>query len=102
MNGLDALKMRCPLFSRKQTCIRRRPKVGFSDLIPNFLRMNGRFAPKAALGRLEIQLPLYHRKQTQLGNRGTSEKCTTGLMHCSKAPSLEDNVSSLQKGLRYL
>ena len=38
-------------------------------------RMNGRFAPKAALGRLEIQLPLYPRKQTQLGNRGMSEKC---------------------------
>jgi hypothetical protein len=32
-------------------------------------------APKAALGKLEIQLPLYPRKQTQLGNRGTSEKC---------------------------
>jgi hypothetical protein len=38
---------------------------------------DGRFAPKAALGRLEIQLPLYHRKQTQLGNRSMSEKCPT-------------------------
>ena len=34
MNGLDSLKMRCPLFSRKQTCIGRRPKVGFLYLIP--------------------------------------------------------------------
>src|SRR5882762_2194375 len=33
---------------------------------------DGRFAPKAALGGLEIQLPLYPRKQTQLGNRGMS------------------------------
>src|ERR1700688_1358966 len=40
MNRLDALKMRCPLFSRKQTCIGRSPKVGFSDLIPNLLRVN--------------------------------------------------------------
>jgi hypothetical protein len=39
-NGPDALEIGCPLFSRKQTCIGRRPKVGFSDLIPNFLRMN--------------------------------------------------------------
>jgi hypothetical protein len=31
--------------------------------------------PKAAFGGLEIQLPLYPRKQTQLGNRGMSEKC---------------------------
>ena len=37
--------------------------------------VDGRFAPKAALGRLEIQLPLYPRKQTLLGNRGMSEKC---------------------------
>ena len=40
MNGLDALKMRCPLFSRKQTCIGRCPKVGFSDWQPEILRMN--------------------------------------------------------------
>jgi hypothetical protein len=39
------------------------------------LRMNGRFAPKAALRRLEIQLPLKRRKRTHLGNRGMSEKC---------------------------
>src|SRR4030081_2851842 len=42
MNGLDALKMRCPLFSRKQTCIGRCPKVGFSDWQPEILRMNQR------------------------------------------------------------
>jgi hypothetical protein len=39
------------------------------------LRMNGRFAPEAALGGLEIQLPPYPRNRTQLGNRGMSEIC---------------------------
>ncbi len=39
-------------------------------------RMNGRFAPQAALGETEIQLPLYPRKLTQSGNRGMSEKCS--------------------------
>ena len=39
--------------------------------------MNGRFAPGAALGGLEIQLPLYPRNRTQLGNRGMSEMCHT-------------------------
>jgi hypothetical protein len=43
------------------------PFCSGADILP--LTM-GRFAPKAALGRLEIQLPLYPRKQTQLGNRG--------------------------------
>jgi len=33
------------------------------------------FAPEAALGGLEIQLPLYPRKLTQLRNRGMSEMC---------------------------
>jgi hypothetical protein len=37
-------------------------------------RVNGRIAPEAALGGIEIQLPLYPQKQTQFGNRGTSEK----------------------------
>lgn len=37
--------------------------------------MNGGFAPKAALGEFEIQLPLYPPKQTHLGNRVRSEKC---------------------------
>ena len=37
--------------------------------------VTGSFAPEAALGGLEIQLPLYPQKQTQLGNRGMSEKC---------------------------
>jgi hypothetical protein len=37
--------------------------------------VNGSFAPEAALGGLEIQLPLYPRKLTQLRNRGMSEKC---------------------------
>jgi hypothetical protein len=32
------------------------------------------FAPKTALGGLEIQLPLYRRKQTSLGNRGMSDR----------------------------
>jgi hypothetical protein len=36
-------------------------------------RTNGRFAPEAALGKLEIRLPPYPRKQTQLGNHGMSE-----------------------------
>jgi hypothetical protein len=36
------------------------------------------FAPKAALGVLEIQLLLYPRKQTQLGNRGMPEMCQLG------------------------
>ena len=39
-----------------------------------FLQPKVRSAPRAALGRLEIQLPLYPRKQTQLGHRGMSEK----------------------------
>ena len=34
MNGPDALEMRCPLLSRKQTSIGRRRKVGFLYLIP--------------------------------------------------------------------
>lgn len=34
-----------------------------------------RFAPEAALGGLEIQLPPYPRNRTQLGNRGMSEMC---------------------------
>lgn len=37
--------------------------------------VNGSFAPEAALGGLEIQLPLYPRNRTQLGNRGMSEMC---------------------------
>ena len=37
--------------------------------------VTGRFAPKAALGRLEIPLPLCPRKQTRLGNRGMSVSC---------------------------
>jgi hypothetical protein len=37
--------------------------------------LNGNFAPGAALGGLEIQLPLYPRNRTQLGNRGMSEMC---------------------------
>jgi hypothetical protein len=36
---------------------------------------NVRFAPEAALGRLDIQLPPYPRNRTQLGNRGMSEMC---------------------------
>ena len=40
MNGPDALEMRCPLLSRKQTSIGRRRKVGFLDLIPKSLRKN--------------------------------------------------------------
>jgi transcription elongation GreA/GreB family factor len=39
---------------------------------------NGRFAPNAALGRLEIQVPLCLRKLTRFGNRGMSEKCQNG------------------------
>jgi len=39
-SGPDALEMRCPLLSRKQTSIGRRRKVGFLDLIPKSLRMN--------------------------------------------------------------
>jgi hypothetical protein len=39
------------------------------------MRPKGRFAPEAALGGLEIQLPLYPRNRTQLGNRGMSEMC---------------------------
>src|SRR5712675_208089 len=39
-NGPDALEMRCPLLSRKQTSIGRRRKVGFLDLIPKSLRTN--------------------------------------------------------------
>jgi hypothetical protein len=38
---------------------------------------NDRLAPEAALGGLEIQLPLYPRKLTQLRNRGMSEMCAT-------------------------
>jgi hypothetical protein len=34
---------------------------------------NDRFAPEAALGGLEIQLPPYPQNRTQLGNRGMSE-----------------------------
>src|SRR5882762_10040423 len=41
------------------------------------LSMNGRFAPEAALGKLEIRLPPYPRKQTQLGNHGMSEESPT-------------------------
>jgi hypothetical protein len=37
--------------------------------------VNGSFAPEAALGGLEIQLPLYPRNRTQLGNRGMYEMC---------------------------
>jgi hypothetical protein len=37
--------------------------------------MNGSFAPEAALGGIEIQLPLYPRKLTQRGHRRMSEKC---------------------------
>ena len=64
-NGLDALKMRCPLFSRKPTCIGRRPKVGFSDLIPNFLRMNQahRSAPSS---RKRFDHPRPHPQKTTL------------------------------------
>src|SRR5882757_411497 len=40
MNGPDALEMRRPLLSRKQTSIGRRRKVGFLDLIPKSLRTN--------------------------------------------------------------
>ena len=40
MNGPDALEMRCPLLSRKQTSIGSRRKVGFLDLIPKSLRTN--------------------------------------------------------------
>ena len=40
MNGPDALEMRCPLLSGKQTPIGRRRKVGFLDLIPKSLRTN--------------------------------------------------------------
>jgi hypothetical protein len=40
MNGPDALELRCPLLSRKQTSIGRRRKVGFLDLIPKSLRTN--------------------------------------------------------------
>src|SRR5260221_5210680 len=40
MNGPDALEMRCPRLSRKQTSIGRRRKVGFLDLIPKSLRTN--------------------------------------------------------------
>jgi hypothetical protein len=46
-NGRDALKMRCPLFSRKQTCIGRCPKVGFSDWQPEILRMKEDHRPGA-------------------------------------------------------
>jgi hypothetical protein len=42
------------------------------ELIKVEIDLNVRFAPEAALGRLEIQLPLYPRKQTQLVNRGKS------------------------------
>jgi hypothetical protein len=35
------------------------------------------FAPQAAPGETEIQLPLYPRKQTLFGNRSRSEKCQT-------------------------
>ena len=45
MNGPDALEMRCPLLSRKQTSIGRRRKVGFLDLIPKSLRTNQTHAP---------------------------------------------------------
>jgi hypothetical protein len=37
--------------------------------------VNGRFAPEATLGGLEIHLPPYPRNRTQLGNRGMSEMC---------------------------
>jgi hypothetical protein len=40
LNGPEALEMRCPLLSRKQTSIGRRRKVGFLDLIPKSLRTN--------------------------------------------------------------
>src|SRR5260370_23408436 len=40
MYGPDALEMRCPLLSRKQTSIGHRRKVGFLDLIPKSLRAN--------------------------------------------------------------
>jgi hypothetical protein len=56
------------------------------------LMPNGRFAPKAALGRLEIQLPLYPRKQTLLGNRRMSEKC-----HVWTAPSWQELSSRTQR-----
>ena len=39
------------------------------------LKLNVRSTPEAALGGLEIQLPLYPRNRTQLGNRGMSEMC---------------------------
>jgi hypothetical protein len=47
-----------------------------------------RFAPKAALSGLEIQLPLDPRKQTQLAVRGTSEKC-----HVWTAPGWQELFS---------
>jgi hypothetical protein len=37
--------------------------------------MNGRLPPETSLGKLEIRLPPYPGKQTQLGNHGMSEEC---------------------------
>ena len=42
--------------------------------------VNGRFAPTAALRNLEIQLPLYTRKQTHLSNWTMSEKGPTAVI----------------------
>jgi hypothetical protein len=57
--------------------------------------------PKAALGRLEIQLPLYPRKQTRLGNRGMSEKCQSRRFDCvpptSALPPSTDIVRSARQ-----
>jgi hypothetical protein len=62
-------------FGQKATSVR--PCGMCVPLLGTDMRVTGRFAPKAALGEFEIQLPLYSQKQTQLGSRGTSEKCQT-------------------------
>jgi hypothetical protein len=59
---------------------------------------NDRFAPKAALGRLEIQLPLYPRKQTRLGNRGMSEKCQHRTFSLTTIVASQPGITSLGFG----
>jgi hypothetical protein len=55
---------------------------------------NGSFAPVAAPGGIEIQLPLSPRKLTRFGNRGMSEKCqkqkSSGPMPTSGLPLKAD------------
>src|SRR5712692_5523554 len=70
MNGPDALEMRCPLLSRKQTFIGRRRKVGFLDLIPKSLRTNQAHR-SASSSRQRIDHPHPQGRTGSLGSFGS-------------------------------